>query len=138
MSSLAVKDIDCIVSMSPLRLDHTSRKVTGAAALLRRALYRWFTLKGTRRHAPGIGLVIPLLSCEGQTFDKAGLSGLKVALLREATDVDFVAAANVSLTLTPAGRLLVEAEITLVDGRTYPLEVSVGAASAAIIALGGT
>jgi hypothetical protein len=139
MSSLAaVRDPDCIASFVPLRFDYSNRTVTGPDAVLRRVLYRWCSLRGTVRHAEDLGLITPLFDIEGATFSLAGLDGLKAALVREALAVDFVIGAGVTLTLTGSGKLVVSAAITLVDGRTYPLEVVASAASAALLALGGS
>jgi hypothetical protein len=138
MSALAeVRDIDCVVSQAPLRFDLTAREVTGAAAVLRRILYRWCSRKGSVRHAPGLGLVTPLLDLDGATLSPPQLDGLRAALIREALDEDFVERADVTLSLL-AGALLVSAAIALVDGRTYPLEVLASAASAALLAIGGS
>ena len=56
MSELAdVRDLDCVASWSPLSFDMSEREVTGAAAVLRRILYRWASPAGTLRYAPRIG-----------------------------------------------------------------------------------
>ena len=137
MSALAlVRDLDCIASFAPLAFDLSAREVTGAAAVLRRVLTRWCTRKGALRHAPGVGIDTPLLDLDGCTFDAVELDGLRAALEREAEDEDFVAAARVPLSIRIDGALVVPGAITLVDGRTYPLEVLASSAQLALLALG--
>lgn len=139
MSILAdVRDVDCIVSFTPLAFDLTTREVRGAAAVLRRVLYRWCTRKRALRYDAGVGLVRPLLDLDGASFDQAGLDGLRAALEREAADEDFVASARVPVRLVGSGALLVPGEIALVDGHTYPLEVFASQAQVALRGIGGT
>lgn len=138
MSALSdVRDLDCVVSYSPLVFDMTAREVTGPAAVLRRILYRWCSLRGAVRHALGLGLDTPLTDLEAATLSDEDLDAYRAALEREAMDEDFVLDAAVPLSLV-AGRLLVIGQITLVDGRTYPLEVLASGASAALVAIGAS
>jgi hypothetical protein len=138
MSSLAeVRDVDCIASSSPLVFDLSAKEVTGAAAVLRRILYRWCSRRGAIRHAAGIGLETPLTDLDAATLSDDDLAGLRTALEREAKDEDFVVDAAVTLALL-AGRLFVASKITLTDGQTYPLEVLASAASAALLAIGAS
>lgn len=137
MSSLAdVRDIDCVASLAPLMFDLSAREVTGVAAVLRRILYRWCSRRGAIRHAPGIGMETPLTDLEAAALSDQDLEGYRAALEREAMEEDFVSDAQVALTLV-GGRLFVSGRITLVDGRTYPLEVLASEANAALLAIGG-
>lgn len=122
MSDLsAVRDLDSVVSFSPLALDLTSREVTGASAVLRRVLYVW----------------LPYLDgVDGATLAPEDVDGLRQALERVAGDEDFVLSIAVRVSLVD-NTLTILGKVTLVDGRTYPLEVAASAAGLAIQSLGG-
>lgn len=138
MSSLAnVRDLDCVKSFSPLVLGLSSREVTGAAAVLRRILYRWCLRRGSLFYATDIGVVRPLLELEGVTFDADDVEAYAASLRREASEEDFVLNAAVTCSLSGAGIAGVAGAILLVDGKTYPLEVDVSGAQAALLAIGG-
>lgn len=139
MSNLAdVRDLDCVKSFSPLVLDMSAREVTGADAVLRRILYRWCSAKGSIRHAPGVGLDVPLTDLDAATWSTTELDGYNAALVREAMDEDFVNTAVVTLALDAFGVFTVRGSITLVDGKTYQLEVAASAAGAALKTIGGS
>lgn len=122
-----VRDLDCVVSLSPLVLDMPSpnRYATGVDAVLRRVLYKWY------RDAS-----IPLPTLEGTRWGDTALLRYRVELEGLARDVKFVRGASVPLTLT-GSRMLIRGKIALIDGRTYPLEVFAVDAPAAIRAMGG-
>jgi hypothetical protein len=133
-----VEDIDLIKSFSPLAFDLSARRVKGSAAILRRILYRWCIPAGFLDFDRSVGLAVPLLDLEGYTFSTNDLAAKALAFQREAEGVDYVLNAPVEVTLTSAGRMDVSARVTLVDGKTYPLEVLASQVSAALLALGGT
>lgn len=138
MSELAaVRDLECVVVWSPLRFDQTAIEVAGAGAVLRRVLIRWCSTAGSVRHAPGLGLIRPLTQLSASTFSPEQLLDLEDALRREALEEDFVDDCSAPLSLVGA-RLWVPGAITLVDGKTYPLEVAAGAASLALLAIGAS
>ncbi len=134
----AVKDLDCVSSFSPLTFDLSAREVTGADAVLRRILYRWCTRRGTLAWGTGVGVNRPVHDLGGTVFSSRDLLGLQQALAREARDEDFVISATVAASVDDDGVLSIAGAITLVDGLTYSLEVSVSEAAAALEALGGT
>jgi hypothetical protein len=138
MSNLAdVRDLDSVKSFSPLVLGMSAREVSGAAAVLRRILYRWCSRKGSLRHAPSVGLDAPLTDLDAATWSTDERDGYGEALVREAKDEDFVDDATVTLRLDDAGTLTVRGSIRLIDGKTYALEVDAGAAGAALKTIGG-
>lgn len=137
MSALAdVRDPDCVARWSPLRFDMGSSEVSGAAAVLRRILYRWCSPDGSIRHAPDLGLARPINRLAGSTFSTAQLEELAEALRREAVDEDFVDDCDVTITEESGGRLRISASLLLVDGKTYLLAVSAAGADSALLAIG--
>lgn len=132
-----VEDLDLVTAWSPLAFDLTARRVRGPAAILRRILYRWCIPAGFLDFDRSVGLVVPLLDLEGYTFTPGDLAAKALAFQREAEEVDYVLRAPVTVTLTN-GRLDITARVTLVDGKTYPLEVLASQVSAALLALGGS
>lgn len=131
MTTLAladVCDIDCVVSWSPLVLDMpaTDRYARGGDAILRRILYQWVRVGG-------------LLELPGRTLDRGELALLRSKFAGLAEAEDYVSSAVVVLTLDETTTVMaIAGAIKLVDGRTYPLEVSTADADAAITALGST
>lgn len=119
-----VVDLDRVVSLRPLLVDvpSTERYVRGAAAILRRVLGAWID-EGK------------LLELEGRTLDDFQRVALRATYTKLAEDEDFVTSALVTISQS-SDAITIRAAITLVDGRTYPLEVTTGAAAAAIAALG--
>lgn len=124
-----VRDLDCLVSLSPLRLDMPSpnRYAIGVAAILRRALYKWC------REAS-----INLPALEGTRWEARALLRYRNELEGLARSVEFVLAASVPMTLAgpDKSRLLIDGQIALVDGLTYPLELSAADAPTAIRTIG--
>lgn len=133
-----VRDLDSVKSFSPLVLGMSAREVTGAAAVLRRILYRWCSAKGSIRHAPSVGVDVPLTDLDATTWSTDELDGYSAALVREAKDEDFVDDATAPLALDEFGTLTVRGLITLVDGKEYLLEVAAGAAGAALKTIGAS
>lgn len=138
MSNLAdVRDLDCVVSFDPLVFDLTANEVTGAAAILRRILYRWITKRGTLPFDASVGIFTPITSLEATTWGPTDLAGYGASLEREAKEVDFVNDAVVAVSPTAGGKLSISGAITLVDGMTYPLEVTSDGAAFALNSIGG-
>lgn len=142
MSLIAnVRERDCLVSLNPLRFGRTRGVfVTGRRAILQRILYRWCSYRGSRRHAPNLGILTPLLDLPGTTFTPTDLMGLQAQLEREARAEDFVASASVPLTLSDAGLLRVPGAITLIDDTgsvILPLEMGIAAARVELLRIGG-
>jgi hypothetical protein len=130
-----VRDKDCIESFDPVTFDDSARIVTGAAAILRRILYRWCIPAGFLDYDRGLGVIVPLTELEGYTLSPQDLAGYIVALEREAAAVDFVRRVNVTGNLA-GGSLRIRARVVLVDGLTYPLEVNAAGAATALVAIG--
>lgn len=123
-----VCDMDCVVGFAPLRLDVPSpnKYARGVQAILRRVLYSWCRDVST-----------PLPALEGTRWDPRSLMRYRAELEGWARRVEFVAAASVPLSLANGGsRMIILGRIALIDGQTYPLEVSTTDAPAAIIAFG--
>lgn len=128
-----VKDTDCLRSQSPLVLGRMpGRYVTGAAAILRRVLYAW-ALPQVLVYDETFGE--GLLLYEGITLGPGQILGLRRSLERAAEAEDFVLAAQVPVALD-GNTLSIPGTIRLVDGRAYPLEVSIFQAGAALRAIG--
>jgi hypothetical protein len=120
-----VTDLDCVVSMAPLVLDMPSpvRYARGAQAILRRVVYFWCDPRRMTTALPDL---------KGARVDGAWLIRFRADLER-ARELDFVAGVSAPLafdgqTLTILGR------VQLVDGLSYPLEVSTLDGPAAILA----
>lgn len=129
-----VRDLDCVASFRPLVFDLSTRIVTGPAAVLRRVLYRITSPRGSIKHAPGKG--VNILALEGATLDATDALGWRLAIEREAGDEDFVRYARCA-PIPLVAPVPIVLSLTLVDGITYPLEVSVSEAGAALRKLGG-
>lgn len=130
MTTLAladVVDLDCVQGFAPLVLDFPAveRYATGGNAIVRRVLYAWVIDGG-------------LLELPGATLSSGGLAILRSRLSRLAEEEDYVKSIALSLSIDPTTNVLaiVAADLALVDGRTYALEVATSGASAAILALG--
>lgn len=121
-----VRDLDCVASFAPLTFDSSPKEVTGAAAILRRILY-------------GIcGLYIDLRDLIGATIDDTDRIGLEAAVERVASAEDFVLSATCLIRLNRnTGAVTMKLAVGLVDGKTYPLEVTVSEAGDVIVKLGG-
>lgn len=137
MSALAlslVTDTDCVASMRPLVLRRMpGRYVTGPQAILRRVLYRWLIVAGQLVYDNSFGE--GLLQVEGATLGPGQLLGLRRRLEVAAGAEDYVTSTSVPVVLVGT-ELRVPGVIKLVDGKSYPLEVSISSAGAALRALG--
>ncbi len=132
----AVRDLDCVASLSPLTFDVGFSYVTGAAAVLRRCLYIICSKRGSylwSEDASGKG--IDVRDLQNATLSPQGIEGWKRAIVRQLNSVDYVVASAAGLVLY-RGTWIIAATVVLEDGGTYPLEVSIGDAATAITALG--
>jgi hypothetical protein len=134
----AVRDTDCVKTLSPLTFDQGNSYVTGAAAVLRRCLYAICTPRGAlvwSEESQGKG--VNVFDLQNATLSQTGIDGWKRAIVRQLKSVDYVVDATAGLVLYK-NEWLVAATVVLEDGGTYPLEVNIGEAGAAIAALGAT
>jgi hypothetical protein len=110
------------------------RYVTGVQAVLRRVLYGWL-LPPVLTYDPTYGA--GLLLYDGATLGPSQILGLRRQLESLAIAEDYVRVARVLPAMdNRRNALVVPAEIGLVDGRAYPLEVTIDAAGAALDAMG--
>ncbi len=136
-----VCDDDCVVSFNPLRFDMPvpHREAVGAAAILRRVLYRWCTLLGSIRADRSIGVTTPLPDLEGARPDDLQILILQGELEAQARAEDYVLGALADLTWDGVSKFTAKGRIQLVDGRTYALELaSAASAGVALLAIGAT
>ncbi len=128
-----VRDPDFVASFSPLVFDDTGAYVTGKDAVLRRCLYSICAGRGRLVYSPGRG--IDIRDLENASLTSSGIEGWRAAIAREVRQVDFVLDVRAGL-LLDRRTWLVAVVPTLVDGRSYVLEVGIGEAGAAIRSLG--
>jgi hypothetical protein len=124
-----VTDYSTIVvgSFGAVSFDLTGQKITGARAVLEHVLRAWL--------GPTVwtDLGFDVTSLENGDFTPNDVASIRKALTDAALAVDYVLTASVSVTL--ANRILTATgAITLINGRTYALEVPISGASAAILA----
>jgi len=132
----SVQDTDCIVSMNPLVLGRQPGKYrTGSDAILARCLYAALLPQGILAYDTSFGESVLML--QGATLSQRQLRGLQGTIEAAWKGEDYVQAAACSVTLV-SGLLTISGTITLVDGNTYPLELLLSAAGAALDALGGS
>ena len=133
-----VRDPDCVASLSPLTFDSGTAYVTGAVAILRRCLYAICTPRGAlvwSEDSKGRG--VDVRDLQNATLDVRGIAGWKRAIERQLRAVDYVVDAAAGLALYK-GTWIVMATVVLEDGGTYPLEVSIADAGAALASLGAS
>ncbi len=129
-----VVDTDCVVSQSPLVIGRRPGVyVRGAQAILRRILYAWCVPAGSVPYDLNFGC--GLLGYDGTTLSPGQVLGLRRRLETAAVAEDYVLSAQALVTFAN-NILTVRGNVVLVDGRAYPLEVSIGNAAAALDALG--
>lgn len=107
--------------------DLTSQRITGVRAVLEHVLRAWL--------GPTVwtDLGFDVTALENGDFTPYDLARIRKALTDAAMAVDYVLTASVAVSLV--SRILsATGAITLIDGRTYPLEVPISGASAAILA----
>ena len=132
----AVRDLDCVASLSPLTFDLGTSYVTGAKAVLRRCLYAICTPRGAlvwSEDAKGKG--VNVFDLQNATLTPSGIAGWKRAIVRQLKGVDFVVDATAGLVLVE-NAWIVAATVILEDGGEYPLQVNISDAGAAIASLG--
>lgn len=107
--------------------DLTGQKITGARAVLEHVLRAWL--------GPTVwsDLGFDVTALENGDFTANDVASIRKALTDAAMSVDFVLTASVAVQLVNR-TLTATGAITLIDGRTYPLEVPIAGASAAILA----
>ncbi|HEV8462079.1 MAG TPA: hypothetical protein VGQ38_15370 [Gaiellaceae bacterium] len=109
--------------------DHTNRRVRGPRAVLEWVMRAWLTPTGSLPWARNRGFDI--LGLENGDFTLTDLYNIKAALESEARQVMFVRVAQVAISLAN-GLMRIDAQITLVDGGTYPLAVTLDLAAKAL------
>lgn len=136
----SIKQSNRIVSTRPLVFDVSHGYVYGATAILHRCAYA-ITCKRGRLvwSAESQGKGIDVRDLQNATLNAQGIDGWKRAIVRQLKGVDYVLDATAGLALD-GDAWLVAFAVTLSDGLggiagTYPLEVSIGEAGAAINAL---
>ena len=138
MSALRIEDVvtlDCILSRSPLVLGLSARRVRGADAVMLWCLYAQMMRRGAIKSDRSRGFDVRTLVVT--RLDARAVQGVEQALQREIEAVTFVAGARVRVALLDGGeRISIDEEITLVNGRSYPLAVSIDEAGAALRRLG--
>lgn len=109
--------------------DFTARRIRGSRVVLEWVMRAWLSPTGSLPWAPDRGFDI--LGLENGDFTLEDLYNIKARLAQEARAVMYVRAARVSLTLQQL-TLSIDAQLTLVDGVTYPLAVRIPTASSAL------
>lgn len=137
--TLAIADLVDVSTFPPpgpdgdLQLDLTGQRIAGARVVLEWVARSWFTPRGSLPRSPSRGVDVRLL--ENVTLGPGDLDRWRAALCSEAEAVEFVARCAVAIELV--GRAVtIAANVTLVDGKTYPLAVRI-AAAAATVTIGG-
>ncbi len=138
MSALRIEDVvtlDCILSRSPLVLGLSPRRVRGADAVMLWCLYAQLMPRGAIKSDRSRGFDVRELVVT--RIDARIARGIEQAIQRELEAVMFVAAARVRVALLDGGEsIAIDEEITLINGRSYPLAVTIDEAGAALRRLG--
>jgi hypothetical protein len=135
-----IKQSNRVVSTRPLAFDVSHGYVYGATAILHRCLYAVTCKRGRLVwSAESRGRGIDIRDLQNATLNAQGRDGWKRAIVRQLKSVDYVIDATAGLALD-GNTWIVAFAVTLTDGLggiagTYPLEVSIGNAGAAINAL---
>ncbi len=117
-----------------LALDLTARKIYGAAVVVEWVARSWFTPRGSLAWATGLGEDVREL--ENVTLDGPTVHSWRGRLIAQARKRPFVQDCLVALSW--ANRVTtINARLVLVDGKAYPLMVSLLAASKVILTLPG-
>lgn len=131
-----VVDLNNVASFNPLTFDYGTTFLRGADAILRRVLYLWCTPLGRLRHAPGLGVSVPIPDLPGWTFSPFELQGLRQNYEAQAKEVAFVDEARVLIAYTQPGAARIASAITLTDNKAYALELSITEARPVLLRLG--
>jgi len=117
-----------------LAMDITPRRITGAAVVVEWVARAWLTTRGALQYAPGLGADIR--DMENATLDLPAIARWRSVLIAQARQRPFVADALVAVTFDPVARTTtIDGRLVLVDGKAYPLMVSILAASKVILTL---
>ena len=107
-----------------VRFDLTGQRIAGARVPLEWVLRSWLTPRGVlRNRARGIDV----REMENATFGPGDLDRWRAAMVAEAEAVEYVSTCAVGLVLD-AREVIIAAEVTLVDGKTYTLAVRIAEA----------
>lgn len=110
-------------------------RITGARVVLEWALRSWFTPLMALPWNRGAG--VDLRASENASYGPGEDEQLRQQLIDQARAVEYVEGCEVELTRD--GRtLLVEGSVTLVDGRSYPLALTLAEGAIAITKIGVT
>ena len=133
----AIKQSNRIVSTNPLVFDVSHGYVYGVTAILHRCVYAVTCKRGRLVwSAESKGRGVDIRDLQNATLDIKGINGWRAAIVRQLKGVDYVLDATAGLALDN-NTWLVAFAVTLTDGLggvagTYPLEVTIGNAGAAI------
>ncbi len=117
------------------RMGLTSRRIYGPTVVAEWVARRWFTRRGSLLYAPS--KCVTLFDLANAAADATDLASWRTTLVQEAQKTPYVL--SCPLALTRANReTTVDARLVLVDGRVYPMMVSLLGASQAILTLPGS
>lgn len=117
-----------------LLADITPRRITGAAVVVEWVARSWLTPRGALLYAPSLG--VDIRDLENATLDGPTVHAWRSALITQAKKRPFVFDCLVAIAF--ANRTTtIDARLILVDGKAYPLMVSLLAASKVILTLPG-
>jgi hypothetical protein len=129
-TALALADVTDLSTFPPRStFDLTFKKIRGPRVVLEWITRLWLSETGTLSWAPSRGFDV--LGLENGSFSMTDLYNVRARLIQEARSVMYVRSVDLTLRLQ-AGTLSVTAAVTLVDGQTYPLAVSIGPAAQAL------
>lgn len=128
-----VSTLPAVGATGELELDLTTTQIRGARVALEWVVRAWFTPRGALRWALAKGF--DLRQMDNASLDETDLEQLRAALQEEARRVEYVESVGVVITLADR-RLTIEADIVLVDGRSYPLAVTLAEGAAVLVEIG--
>lgn len=108
----------------------TCRRITGPRVPLEGVARRWLTNRGDLPWSPNAGS-ISVQRLQNASGDARMLAHYRAFLIGEAKEVDFVRDAAVLITVRGT-TVTINGRITLTTGGTYPLNVAVAGAGAAV------
>ncbi len=109
--------------------DMTPRRITGARVVLEWVGRAWLTKRRALAWAPARG--VDLRDLENATFGPGELEAWRQTLKAEAEKRPYVVSCLVAITLLQR-TVTVDARLVLVDGKVYPLMMTLSEAAAAI------
>lgn len=117
-----------------LAMGLTPRRIYGGAVVVEWVARSWLTTRGTLPYAPGLGEDLRML--ENVTLDGPTIANWRGRLIAQARKRPFVS--DCLIAITWADRVTtVDGRLVLVDGKQYPLMISLLAASKVILTLPG-